>query len=146
MLIAGWVLLATAAVIVGVAIFLCLVIRRALTELFFWRGAYRVSTDRALELLEQSTDVHGAVQNGGATGANGARITRTVSSAVTATGPMSPLRRYQATVDGVRREAARLKIDWVSDDDRNYYRAQHDLETSVEAEPLVSVASRLTGH
>ncbi len=41
MVVSGWILLATAAVVVCVVVFLSLVIRRALTELFFWRGAYR---------------------------------------------------------------------------------------------------------
>lgn len=132
MVIEIWVLVAAGVAVAGLVAFLCLLVRRALTELFFWRGAFKCASDRAFELLAEASAQkseatlrrerqQAASRRVGSAGCNG-------HADIGGFGPRNPdslLQRYSNSVDVVMQEAQRRKIDWVSEADREYYWSHH---------------------
>lgn len=143
---AGWLLLLAAIIGMAVVGFLLLVIRRALTELFFWRGAYAITVDRAGELFEETERVGMAAVHNGAhadeEAASPPRAEKYQGADREPTGCRPPLpRQFDETTDAVMRLARTLEIDWVSDADRDYFQANY-LERS-EQHAAWGILSRL---
>lgn len=102
MLIPAWIMITIAVIVAAAVFYLCLVLRRALTELFFWRGAFVRLQDAATELFD--------VGDGRAVAG---RATETRRSA---------LKQYRSSLELMNEHARYMKIDWVSEADRDYYR------------------------
>lgn len=130
MLVPGWALMAAVAVGTLAIGLLCLIIRRAMTELFFWRGAYKCTNDRAYELL-RALDQPATPSGDSATAERDLRRVRSRGGAAPAQAegipevPKSLVQKYHDSVHLVEESAARLRIDWVTDADREFWLTEY---------------------